>query len=117
MTIKLVRRSQHAHLLLCRTCGDTCISSADQVAANADNHPTHLLKQHIENAFLNGQSPAWQLRVVESSCLDICPVGAISVRLVGAENSEARVLTWTCDPRADGQEIVDILKQHIPRGQ
>lgn len=109
MALKPLRRSQHAHILLCRTCGDSCRKSA---ATSADN-PTQLLRKKLELAFQGGLHSQWQVRFVESSCLDICPVGAISVRLVGAENSESKTLTWTVDPEKSLEELIETLKEHL----
>lgn len=80
-----------------------------------ETHPTRQLRRALEEALLNGQVNKWQVRVVESSCLDICPVGSISVRLVGAENSEEPVLTWTIQPETDLDELLDTLKKYLPR--
>jgi hypothetical protein len=115
MTVTLKRRSQHAHILLCRTCGDTCVSAKESHSHSAEEHPTKKLRIALENALLNGQSQKWQVRVVESSCLDVCPVGEISVRLVGAESADAKVLTWTVSPETDVEELLETLKNYLPR--
>ncbi|MBM3381703.1 MAG: hypothetical protein FJY29_04600 [Betaproteobacteria bacterium] len=115
MTVVLKRRSQHAHILVCRTCGDTCMSSSSTEEASNEEHPTKKLRVALENSLLNGQKEKWQVRIVESSCLDICPVGAISVRLVGAETSENKVLTWTVAPETDVEELLEALKNYLPR--
>jgi predicted metal-binding protein len=115
MTVTLKRRGQHAHILVCRSCGDTCVTTNSANDASSGEHPTKKLRIALENALLNGQSTKWQVRVIESSCLDICPVGEISVRLVGAESSESKVLTWTVSPQTDVEELLETLKKYLPR--
>ena len=111
MTATLVRRSQHAHILVCRSCGEACI----RPGAEGAEHLSATLRKTLENAFLNGQNPAWNVRIVESGCLDICPVGAISVRLVGAENSEHKTLTWTVSSDQNIHELIQLLSKHLIR--
>jgi hypothetical protein len=108
--LKLVRKSQHAHILVCRTCGDGFVSAGNPspVCKSAD------VKKRLEDELLGGQG--WQVRVVETGCLDVCPVGAITVRLVGAENSDHKVLTWTHDPDTDPAALLTELKKYLVRG-
>lgn len=111
MPAALVRRSQHAHILICRSCGDACIQ---QEASDLD-HPAKRVRQALELAFLNGQKPPWNVRIVESGCLDICPVGKISVRLVGAEGQEYKTLTWTLSPEQDINDLIEQLRELLSR--
>ncbi len=69
------------------------------------------LKRRLEDELLSGQG--WQVRIVESGCLDVCPVGGITVRLVGAENSEHKTLTWTCEPTTGLEDLIGELKKFI----
>ncbi|NBW80596.1 (2Fe-2S) ferredoxin domain-containing protein [bacterium] len=110
MTLKLVRKSQHAHVLVCRSCGDAFASDETFRAVTASAH----VKKNLESELLNGRD-GWQVRVVESGCLDICPVGAISVRLVGAENTESKTLTWTIDPKSDAGALATEIQQFLRR--
>lgn len=112
MVVKLLRRSQHAHVLVCRSCGDAFSSQQNSSGQSV----SALLKKTLENELLSGQGQKWQVRIVESGCLDVCPVGAVSVRLVGAEDGE-KTLTWTCDPHQDVQELVAELKKYLSSGQ
>ncbi|MEY4065291.1 MAG: hypothetical protein RIR26_1499 [Pseudomonadota bacterium] len=109
MALKPSRQSQHAHVLLCRSCGDSCKKNV----GTSEEHPTQLLRKKLELAFQGGLQNSWQVRFVESSCLDLCPVGAITVRLVGAENSESKTLTWTLDPEKSLDDMITTLKDHI----
>ena len=109
MALKPSRQTQHAHVLLCRSCGDSCRKNN----TGSEDHPTQLLRKKLELAFQGNLHSSWQVRFVESSCLDICPVGSISVRLVGAENSESKTLTWTVDPEKSLDEIIATLKDYI----
>lgn len=111
MTVNLVRKSQHSHVLVCRSCGEGCVRP-DSISKE---NPSTLLKQAIEAALLNGERPAWNVRVVESGCLDVCPVGAVSVRLVGAETGEHKVLTWTVSPENDLKQLLEELRGHLKR--
>jgi len=98
----IVRKSDHAYVLVCRTCGDafkTTPSTSTQ------------LKRLLEDDLLAGQG--WQVRVVESGCLDVCPVGAVTVRLVGAEKSEHKTLTWTWQPAHDAEDLLAELRKYL----
>ena len=115
MTLTLVRQSQHAHVLICSSCGEGCKRSCTDIEKPENSNPSRQLKNEIEKSLLDGQKPGWLVRVVESSCLDVCPVGAISVRLVGAEGVQNRVLTWTVKPEQDTERIIEELKKHLQR--
>lgn len=114
MTLKLVRKTQHAHVLICRFCGDACISQ-DSAGPAKSASASARLKIELENALLSSHDGSWLVRIVESGCLDVCPVGALSVRLVGADCGEDKTLTWTCDPQTDSDELISQLKQFLSR--
>lgn len=109
MTLKLVRKSAHAHVLICKSCGDGFVSAGESSSANESAR----LRTQLENELLSGNGHSWQVRIVESGCLDVCPVGAVSVRLVGAEQSEHKCLTWTCEPKSDVAELLTEIKKHL----
>lgn len=104
-----VRKSHHAHILVCKSCGDGFVAAEGSQA----EAKSVLLKRRLEDELLNGQG--WQVRVVETGCLDVCPVGAITIRLVGAENSEHKSLTWTCDPDNEVEALTTELKKYLVR--
>jgi|1048.fasta_scaffold47788_2 predicted metal-binding protein len=110
MTVKLVRKSQHAHVLVCKSCGDVFASDESFRGVNASSH----VKKILETELLNGRD-GWLVRVVESGCLDVCPVGEMSVRLVGAENTEHKTLTWTIDPKSDAGLLVAEIQNFLKR--
>jgi len=78
-----VRCSNHPHILVCRSCGEAC-RFPDSNELQRDRTSLEI-KQFLEEQLLNDPSQSWSVRVVESSCLDVCPRGAVSVRLVGAK--------------------------------
>lgn len=96
-------------MLLCRSCGEGCRRSDDNMEAS----PTQMLKQKLKRAFLADQQNKWLKRNVESSCLDVCPVPAISVRPMGAEHSQFKSLMWTRDPNQKCDDLIETLKQHL----
>lgn len=106
MPLKLVRKSQHAHVLICRSCSEAFSS----VGVPGAQSVAQELKMYLESQLLSRPGETFQVRVVESSCLDVCPVGAVSVRLVGAEGSAEKTLTWTCHPTDDAEELLQHLK-------
>ncbi|MFZ9519612.1 MAG: hypothetical protein ACO3A4_03965 [Silvanigrellaceae bacterium] len=108
MTLKLVRKSQHAHVLVCKSCGDAFVSDESFRGLTASSH----VKTILEAELLNGRE-GWLVRVVESGCLDVCPVGEVSVRLVGAENNEHKSLTWTINPKAEIGDLVATIQKHL----
>lgn len=105
MSFKILRKSQHAHVLVCRTCGDVFAGASARV------------RKAVEDELLSIPGESWQVRVVESSCLEVCPVGAISVRLVGAEGIDFKSLTWSIEPDADVKELIDELKKYLTRNE
>lgn len=110
-----VRRSHHAHLLICRSCGEAC----RLFDSNASDHERTSLeiKHFLEEELLNNPSQTWSVRVVESSCLDVCPRGAVSVRLVGAKNAEHSCLTWTVSTKNQLEELLELIKKHVDRNE
>lgn len=98
----VVRKSDHAYVLVCRTCGD---------AFKTTPSTSVQLKRLLEDGLLAGQG--WEVRVVESGCLDVCPVGAVTVRLVGAENSAHKTLTWTWQPAQDAEDLLAELRKYL----
>jgi predicted metal-binding protein len=108
-----IRRSNHAHLLVCRSCGEACrFSDSD---ATEHERTSLAIKHFLEEQLLNEPEQSWSVRVVESSCLDVCPRGAVSVRLVGAKNSEHSSLTWTVASQHQLEQLLSLIKTHIER--
>lgn len=109
--VQPVRRSNHAHLLICRSCGEVCrFPDADSTEVERTSAE---MKHFLEDQLLNDPAQVWSVRVVESSCLDVCPRGAVSVRLVGAQNADQANLTWSISSKAQLAELLESLKSHL----
>jgi len=110
-----VRRSHHAHLLVCRSCGEACrFPDSD---SSAQERSSLEIKQFLEEQLLNDPKQSWSVRIVESSCLDVCPRGAVSVRLVDAKNSEHSCLTWTVATKKQLEHLLELLKTHLAKNE
>lgn len=109
MSLKLVRKSQHAHVLICRSCSEAFSSPGGSGAQTVAQQ----LKMYLESQLLSQPGETFQVRIVESSCLDVCPVGAVSVRLVGAEGTGEKTMTWTCHPVDDADDLLRQLKAFL----
>jgi len=110
-----VRCSNHPHILVCRSCGEAC-RFPDSNELQQDRTSLEI-KQFLEEQLLNDPSQSWSVRVVESSCLDVCPRGAVSVRLVGAKNSENSCLTWTVSTKNQLEQLLEQIKNHLNRSE
>lgn len=110
-----VRFSNHPHLLICRSCGEAC--RFPDTDSSGHERTSLEIKQFLESKLLNEPGQIWSVRVVESSCLDVCPRGAVSVRLVDAKNSEHSSLTWTVASQQELEQLLEQIKAHIVRNE